>query len=58
MQHDSLDPYVELVGKVENDCSVTVHRIVNFGVSFGIKKIFFKYVYTYIPVYVFLVIVS
>ena len=34
-QHDSLDPYVELVGKVEMDCSVSIQRVVNFGADFG-----------------------
>ena len=35
MQHNPLDPYVELLGKVEHDCSLTVQRVVNFGVDFG-----------------------
>ncbi len=34
-QHDSLDPYVELLGKVERDCTITIQRIVNFGTDFG-----------------------
>ena len=34
-QHDALDPYIELVGKVERDCSLSIERVVNFGVDFG-----------------------
>lgn len=30
-----MDPYVELVGKVERDCSLSIHRAVNFGPDFG-----------------------
>lgn len=35
MQHDTLDPYVELLGKVEKDCSLSIVRVVNFGADFG-----------------------
>ena len=34
-QRDPLDPFVEVLGKVEQDCSITVERIANFGASFG-----------------------
>jgi hypothetical protein len=30
-----LDPYVELLGKVEQDCSLSIQRVVNFGADFG-----------------------
>ncbi|XP_064401836.1 uncharacterized protein LOC135347733 [Halichondria panicea] len=33
---DPLDTYVELLGKVENDCSISVERIVNFGNDFDL----------------------
>ena len=35
LQHDSLDPYVELLGKVEQDRSLSIQRVVNFGADFG-----------------------
>ena len=34
-QTDPLDVYVELLGKVEPNLSISVERIVNFGNDFG-----------------------
>jgi len=30
-----LSPFVELVGRVEQDCSLSVEKFVNFGADFG-----------------------
>ena len=34
-QQDPLDPYVEVLGRVEKNLSVNVERIVNYGSDFG-----------------------
>lgn len=34
---DTLDPYVELLGKVERDCSLSIQRVVNFGADFDLE---------------------
>lgn len=34
-QHDPLDPYVEVLGCVEQDLSISVARVVNYGTDFG-----------------------
>ena len=35
MQQDPLDPYVEVLGCVDQDLTITVERIVNYGTDFG-----------------------
>ena len=34
-QQDSLDPYIEVLGCVDQDLTITVERIVNYGTDFG-----------------------
>ena len=35
VQQDPLDPYIEVLGCVDQDLTVTVERIVNYGTDFG-----------------------
>ena len=35
LQQDPLDPYVEVLGRVDQDLTITVERIVNYGTDFG-----------------------